>query len=48
MKKPTLEEAAGVLLDEIDGLRPNEMVGKINPIAIANLRAAMRSERRRK
>ena len=40
--KPTLREAAMVLLDELGGLADNEMVGAINPIAIENLRDALK------
>ena len=44
--KVSLLDAARVLLDDIDGLLPLERVGQINPIAIKNLRDAVKAERR--
>lgn len=41
-----LREAVTVLLDEIDGLRVNEMVGQINPVALKNVREALKPVRR--
>ena len=41
--KPTIKEAAQVLLDDISGLGPCELVGQINPVAIKNLRDAIAS-----
>lgn len=46
MARTTLKEAAQVLLDDIEGLGPLERVGQINPVAVENLRGAIRSERR--
>lgn len=40
-----LREAAMVLLDDIDGLGYLERIGQINPIAIANLRAALKMKK---
>ena len=37
----SIKEAAQYLLDEISNMRPNEMIGAINPIVLRNLQTTI-------